>query len=364
LVVRVDPSVAGYTVARLPALYEQLQTELAKIPGVKSLSLSQYSPMEGNNWSGGISLEGKAPDPDRTPSSSWLRIGPHYFETIGAQIVRGRAIDERDTATSLRVAVVNQAFVDAFFPNDDPIGKHLGQGTEPGHAMDYEIVGVVENTKYVAAEQPAWRTYFLPLLQTVPFTSEGNISMQARSMFIRDIEFHVTGGPDRLASVQADIRRSLAAIDPNLTVNAVLTFGEQLARNFNQQRLVATLTSLYGQLALLLAAIGLYGITAHNVARRTGEIGIRMALGADRRRVLTMVLRRALLQTSIGLAIGLPIAIFAGRGLSSQLFGITPRDPIVIGTAIGILFSAALIAGLLPARRAAAIDPIRALRSE
>ena len=197
--------------------------------------------------------------------------------------------------------------------------------------MDYEIVGVVENTKYVAAEEPAWRTYFLPLLQTVPFKYEGNISMQARSLFIRDIELHVTGGPDRLNSVQADIRRSLASIDPNLTVNAVLTFDEQLARNFNQQRLVATLTSLYGQLALLLAAIGLYGITAHNVARRTGEIGLRMALGADRRRVLTMVLRRALIQTAIGLAIGLPIALFAGRGLSSQLYGITPRDPLVVG---------------------------------
>ena len=130
----------------------------------------------------------------------------------------------------------------------------------------------------------------------------------------------------------------------------MLTFDEQLARNFNQQRLVATLTSLYGQLALLLAAIGLYGITAHNVARRTGEIGLRMALGADRRRVLTMVLRRALIQTAIGLAIGLPIALFAGRGLSSQLYGITPRDPLVVGTAIGVLLVAALIAGVLPAR--------------
>ncbi|HKW00255.1 MAG TPA: ABC transporter permease [Vicinamibacterales bacterium] len=364
LAVRVDPSVAGYTAERLPALYERLPSELSKIPGVVSVTLSQYSPMEGNNWSGPFSLEGRAVDPDHRISSSWLRVGPRYFETIGAQIVRGRAIDERDTATSLHVAVVNQAFADAFFPNEDPIGKHLGQGEEPGRAMDYEIVGIVENTKYVLAEEPAFRTYFIPLLQTVPFKYEGNISMQARSMFIRDIVLHVSGGPDRLKSVQADVRRSLAAIDPNLTVNAVLTFGEQLALNFNQQRLVATLTSLYGQLALLLAAIGLYGITAHNVARRTGEIGIRMALGADRRRVLVMVLKRALIQTSIGLAIGLPIALFAGRGLSTQLYGITPRDPLVIGTAIGVLLVAALIAGVLPARRAASIDPIRALKTE
>ena len=146
---------------------------MPKIPGVKSVSLSQYSPMEGNNWSGPFSLEGRPLDPEHRISSSWLRVGPRYFETIGAQVLRGRAIDERDTATSLHVAVVNQAFADAFFPNEDPIGKHLGQGEEPGRAMDYEIVGIVENTKYVLAEEPAWRTYFLPLLQTVTFKVRG-----------------------------------------------------------------------------------------------------------------------------------------------------------------------------------------------
>ena len=363
LIVRVDPGVAGYTVERLPALYERLQADLGRLPGVASVSLSQYSPMEGNNWSGGISLEGKPVDSEHSYSSSWLRVGPRYFETIGTRVIRGRAIDERDTATSARVAVVNRTFAESFFPNEDPIGRHLGFGTEPGHAMDYEIVGIVEDAKYVVAEEPAWRTFFVPLLQTVPYRAEGLISMQARSLFIRDIEVRAAEAA-RLDSVSSDVRRTLAAIDPNLTVTAMMTFDEQLKRNFNQARLIAGLTSLYGQLALLLAVIGLYGVTATHVARRTGEIGVRMALGADRRRVIGMVLRRAMTQTAIGLAIGLPIALLASRALAAQLYGITPRDPMVIATALGVLLASAAVAGFIPARRAASIDPIRALRSE
>ena len=259
---------------------------------------------------------------------------------------------------------MNQTFAASFFPNEDPIGRHLGFGTEPGHAMDYEIVGVVEDAKYVAAGEPAWRTFFIPLLQTVSYQAEGLVSMQARSIVIRDVELHVPGDANRLAAATSDVRRAIAAIDPNLTVTALLTFDEQLDRNFNQERLVAGLTSLYGQLALLLAVIGLYGVTAHYVSRRTSEIGIRMALGADRRRVLGLILRRAIVQTAIGLAIGLPVALFAGRAIASQLYGVTPHDPIVIASAVGVLAAAALVAGVIPARRAASIDPIRALRGE
>ena len=158
--------------------------------------------------------------------------------------------------------------------------------------------------------------------------------------------------------------RAIGTIDPNLTVTSILTFDEQLKRNFNQERLVASLTSLYGQLALLLAAIGLYGVTANHVARRTSEIGLRMALGADRRRVLGMVLRRAMTQTAIGLAIGLPIALLASRGLSSQLYGVTSHDPIVVSTAVAVLVIAGIAASIVPARRAATIDPIKALKNE
>jgi ABC-type antimicrobial peptide transport system permease subunit len=165
-------------------------------------------------------------------------------------------------------------------------------------------------------------------------------------------------------NLEADVRRTLAGIDPNLTVNAMLTLDEQLERNFNQQRLIARLTSLYGWLALLLAAVGLYGVTSDHVARRTAEIGIRMALGADRQRVLTMVLRRALLQAALGLAIGLPLALVEGTVLSSQLYSVTSRDPFVLTLAVVVLSASAGVAACLPALRAASIDPIKALRSE
>src|SRR5579864_7568608 len=366
VVVKIDPLLAGYTVERLPSLYDRLDADLSRVPGVASVSLSQYGPMEGNNWSGPISLETHSSDAARHDSASWLRVGPGYFDTIGTRVLRGRAIDARDTASSLRVAVVNRTFAEQFFPSADPIGRHVGLGQESGyaHAMDYEIVGIVDDAKYLRADEPAWATFFIPLLQTVPYGAEGLVSMQARSLFIHDIELRISGAAGGPVNLEADVRRTLAAIDPDLTVNAMLTLDEQLARNFNQQRLIARLTSLYGWLALLLAAVGLYGVTSDHVARRTAEIGIRMAIGADRRRVLTMVLRRALLQAMLGLAIGLPLALVEGAVLSSQLYGVTSRDPFVLGLAVAVLASSAGVAACIPALRAASIDPVRALRSQ
>jgi predicted permease len=366
MTVKIDPSLAGYAVERLPSLYDRLYADLPRVPGVMSVSLSQYGPMEGNNWSGPISLERRSADAAHHYSASWLRVGPGYFETIGTRVLRGRAIDARDTASSLRVAVVNRTFAEQFFPSDDPIGRHLGLGEESGyaHAMDYEIVGIVDDAKYLRADEPAWATFFIPLLQTVPYGVEGLVSMQARSLFIHDIELRIAGGAGGPVNLEADVRRTLAAIDPNLTVNAMVTLDEQLERNFNQQRLIARLTSLYGWLALLLAAVGLYGVTSDHVARRTAEIGIRMALGADRQRVITMVLRRALLQAALGLAIGLPIVFVEGAVLSSQLYGVTSRDPLVLSLAVVVLGVSALVAAFVPALRAASIDPIKALRAE
>lgn len=355
LVVHVNPALAGYTPEKLYGLYQQLEQRLPQIPGVISASYSIYSPMKGDNWSFGISVEGHAPD--ERISASFDRVGPHYFETIGTRLLRGRAISDEDTPNSRQVAVINESFARKFFPKEDPMGKHFGFG-EPRNSGDFEIVGIVEDTKYQDARQPAYETFFLPFLQ---IAKDPKLSFMISSHYMQDIELHVAGKPENL---DGEVRRALADIDPNLTVLDVMSLSEQLDRNFNQDRLIARLTELFGLLALILACIGLYGVTAYSVARRTSEIGIRMALGAGRTRVIRMVLRGALVQLCVGLAIGLPAAIAGGRLLSNQLYGVKSYDPVILVMATAVLALCALLAGFIPARRAASIDPIQALRTE
>jgi predicted permease len=360
LIVRINPQLAGYTVERLPSLYEQMLTRVGRLPQVLSASLSLYSPMEGNQWSSGISIEGRAGDPSRPESASWNRVSAGYFETIGTRLLRGRSFTDQDTPAAPRVAIVSDAFVRKYFPNEDPIGRRLGIG-DVSHAGDFEIVGVVEDAKYLRANEPAVPTIFLPLLQTVPYREESSRSAHIRSMFVRDLELHVAGRPENVEGV---VRKTLAEIDPNLTVLGVLPFGEQLGRNFNQERLIARLTASYAALALILASVGLYGVAAHIVTRRTNEIGVRMALGAGRARVIIAVMRGTLWQIGLGLLIGIPIALAAGRALSGQLYGISGHDPFVLQGAVLVLIASALIAAIVPARRAASIDPIQALRRD
>jgi len=358
LMVRVDPSLAGYAPEKLYGVYQQLQSRLPQIPGVLSASYSLYSPMRGDNWSWGIHLEDHPPDEDN--GASWDRVGPQYFETVGTRLLRGRVIGKEDTPTSRRVAVVSRAFVQKYYPKGDAIGKHFGIG-DASHTDDYEIVGIVEDAKYQDARKPAYRMFFLPFLQTVTDKNPAYVTGMVRSNYIGDIELRVAGKPENLESA---VRRTLADIDPNLTVLNMQSFGEQLSLNFNQDRLIARLTELFGLLALILACVGLYGVTAYSVARRTGEIGIRMALGANRRSVLKLVLRGALLQLGLGLVIGIPVALAGGSLMASQLYGVKSHDPGILALAAAILAACALVAGFVPARRAASIDPMRALRTE
>ena len=355
MVVRVNPALAGYKLEKLHGLYEQLAERLPQIPGVISASYSLYSPMRGDNWSFGVHVEGRPPDEET--GASFDRIGPRYFETLGTRLLRGRTIGAEDTPTSQQVAVVNQAFVRKFFARQDPIGKHLGMG-DPSHSGDIEIVGVVEDTKYQDAREAAYPTFFMPFLQ---MSKDPKMSFMAGSHYMGDIELRVAGNPDNLNAV---VRRTLAAIDPNLTILDLMSMPEQVARNFNQDRLIARLTELFGALALILACVGLYGVTAYAVARCTGEIGIRMALGADRPRILGLVLRGALWQVGVGLAIGIPAALAGGRLLANQLYGVKSHDPAILALAAAVLTACALVAGFVPAERAASIDPMRALRVE
>jgi predicted permease len=305
----------------------------------------------GDNANERVYIQGKPPD-YRWTAPSWDRVGPHYFETIGTRLLRGRAIDERDMPGAPNVAVINETFAGRFFPNDDPIGQHFGM-TDLSHSSDYEIVGIVEDAKYQDTRGPAYATFFLPLLQTPPRESFRG--------WVGAIELHVAGRPENIESA---VRKALADVDPKLSVLSMMSFGEQVARNFNQERLIARLTELFGVLALILACIGLYGVTAYAVARRTNEIGIRMALGADRSNVLGLVLRSALVQLALGLAIGIPAALAGGLLLAHQLYGVKSYDPTILAPAAIVLSGCAILAASVPARRATRVDPIVALRYE
>jgi macrolide transport system ATP-binding/permease protein len=351
LIVNIDPSLAGYTPDKLYGLYQRLEEALPQIPGVLRASLSGYSPLGGNNWNERVYIEGKPPD-YRWTAPSWDRVGPHYFETIGTRLLGGRAIDERDTPAARHVAVINETFARRFFLDDNPIGRQFGMG-DTSHSGDYEIVGMVEDAKYQDTRGPAYATFFLPLLQT----PSGD---QLRG-WVGAIELHVAGKPEYL---EPAVRKTLADVDPNLSVLNMVSFGEQVTRNFNQERLIARLTELFGLLALLLACIGLYGITAYAVVQRTNEIGIRMALGADRGNVLGLVLRGALAPLGWGLGIGIPAALVGGRVLADQLYGVKSYDPMILGLAAVILAACAVLAISVPARRATRVDPIVALRYE
>jgi predicted permease len=361
-VIHFDPAGAGYTIATVPAFSDQLEREFSSLPGVKSAGVALYSALEGNNWGEGIYVEGRpAPAPDAHNGSSWDRVSPHFFETIGQPVLRGRGITDQDTATSRMIAVVNQAFVKKFFPNEDPIGRHFGTFDQK-YASSYEIVGIVADAKYNNPKDPMRPMYFRPMTQLNTMLKEHSaITAETRSLFPNSITIRYVGDG---ASLESLVRRTLANINPNLTVLDFKSMDYQVAGNFNQERLISRLTALFGGLALVLASVGLYGITAYSVARRTSEIGVRMALGANRGDVVALVLRAASWQVGLGLAIGIPVALLGGRLMSSQLFGVKTYDPLTIAAAVLVLSAFAAVAGFIPARRAASIEPMNALRTE
>jgi predicted permease len=360
-VVHLHPEGAGYTPEKLPALYRNLEQRFGTLPGAQGVGLALYSTLEGNNWIESIYVEGQPdPGPNAHHGSSWDRVNPQFFATVGQPLIRGRGFTDADTATSQPVAVVNQAFVKKFFPKEDPIGRHFGI-FDHKYAGAFEIVGIVANAKYNHPREEYRAMYFRPLTQKLPVTEPNDVMAEGRSLYINSVTLKFASRPD---NVDATVRRTLADIDPNLTVIDLQSLDEQVSDNFNQERLIARLTMLFGALALVLAAVGLYGITSYTVARRTGEIGLRMALGADRGKVVRMVLRGALVQVALGLALGIPITLIGVHFMRDQLYGVRSWDPFSIAIAVVILSGAAALAGFIPARRAASIEPMEALRIE
>jgi predicted permease len=357
-----NPIGAGYTVSTISAASERLDREFSALPGVQSVGLALYSTLEGNNWGESVYVEGQpAPGPEVSTNSSWDRVSPHFFETVGQPIIRGRGFTDQDTATSRMVAVVNQAFVKRFFPNEDPIGRHFGVFDQK-YAGNFEVVGIVADAKYSNPRDPVRTMYFRPMSQLDTTVEEHSfITAEARTLFPDSITIRYAGDA---ASLEPLVRRTLANINPNLTVLDFKSLDYQVAGNFTQERLISRLTILFGLLALVLATVGLYGITAYSIARRTSEIGLRMALGANRGNVVALVLRGAAWQIGVGLAIGIPAALLGGHLMATQLYGVRTYDPLTLAGAVLVLATFAAIAGFIPARRAASIEPMDALRTE
>ena len=361
-VLHFDPAGAGYTIDRLPGLYRQIEDRFSALPGVTNVGMALYSPLEGDNWGECVIQQGHpAPRPGDKCGSSWDRVSTHFLDSIGVSVVRGRGFTAQDTATSPQVVLVNQAFVKKFYPKQDPIGQHFGIDF-PRYSGGWEIVGVFADFKLNNPRDEVHPVYLRLLDQRfLDYKEADMIAGESGSMFINSM---VLSFNTPQQNADASIRQTLAGIDPSLTVMDLRTFDTQVADNFNGERLVAQLSTLFGILSLILASVGLYGVMSYFVARRTSEIGIRMALGATRSSVVAMIMRSVLWQVLIGLCLGIPAALYAGHLMKSQLYGVGSYDWMALAGAPIMLVLCAVAAGFIPARRAASIEPMQALRTE
>jgi predicted permease len=354
---------AAFTGERLTALYRDIESRLEGIVGVQHAGLALYNPLT-NNWGEGVLVAGKPQAPPGAEiGSSWNRVSTRYLQDLGVKLVRGRYFADADNERSENVAVVNEAFVRRFFSSgEDPIDRRFGLNL-PENVNTFRIVGIVADAKFPGfpLSRPAGAMFFVPLWQTVRYSSPLMQRVETASHNVGGILL-VTKAP--VGVLEPLVARALAAADPNLTVFSIRTLEEQVTRSLDQQRAVASLAGLFGVIALVLAAIGLYGVTAYSVARRRSEIGVRMALGADRRNVIGLVLRGAFTRVAVGLGLGAPLAVGAGYLLSAQLYGVSFWDPLALSVAAAALAFAAFVASVVPASRAAALAPMIALRTD
>jgi predicted permease len=346
LLVWTAPGQIGRSNAAAASLFETIEQRIAGIPGVRSVSPTVYGMLQGNPLAGApMNVPGFVPATDADRRAQWSIVGTQFFDTLGLRLLTGRNFTERDIATSPQVAILNERMARHFFGNESPLGRRF-----ESWGVTKEVIGVVVDAKYESPREEGRRMFYLPYRQQL-----GRLS-QTICIAIR-----TTGNPTAVASV---VREEFRNIDPRLPVIRIETIEQQLDNLLVQERLIATLSAVFGTLAVMLACLGLYGVMAYSAARRTNEIGIRMALGATRRGVLGMVLQESLWLVVIGIAIGFPATFFAARLVASRLFGVRANDPVTLATASLLMIGVALLAAMIPARRASRIDPMVALRQD
>jgi predicted permease len=357
----IDPSLNGYTPEHLNNFYQQLTDNLGAIPGVKSVAAASMRIMENNEWDSGMTSEGYSPTkPDDHPQAYMNQIGPGYFATLGVPIVAGRdfrltdnrvikranATDEFDTMPT--TVIINEKFAQRFFAGRSPVGMHLGFGTDPGTHTEMEIIGVVKDIKYTNLRDE------IPIQAYVPYMNSPYLG--GMTIYVRTV-----GEPNQLMS---SVRAKVREMDANLPIYAMRTMEEQISNSLSTERMIASLSTVFGFVATVLAIIGLYGVMSYSVAQRTREIGIRVALGAEQGKVIWMVMRDVLLLVAVGVGVGVPGALALTRVVKSQLYGLQAHDPWTLGLATGLLAIVACAAGYVPALRASRVDPMKALRYE
>ena len=350
LLVGIDPRLAGYKPTELPALYQQVLDRLGNLPNVSSVSMATYSPMSGTHRASSIEVPGYTAQAGEDLVVEDMLAGPRYAETLGIPILRGRDLGIRDTAAAPRIAIVNEAFANRYFKDQNPVGRNFTFDDETDTGKMLEIVGVVGDVKTEDAREKQDPAVYRPILQ-IPDEAAYSVNIQVRT----------NGDPSSFAQ---PVRQTIVDINDKIPIFGVTTLADQVHDTLKQDLLIAQLVSFFGALALILACIGLYGVMAHGVARRTNEIGIRMALGARGGNIAWMILRETLMLVVFGLVIGIPTALFAAKFISAQLFGLQPADPAALISAGVVLTLVALLAGYVPARRASRVNPLTALRYE
>jgi predicted permease len=356
---QIDPSLNGFTPERLRIFYPQLSDALSSIPGVRSVGLASMRILEDNEWDSGMSVEGFTPaKPDEHAEPYMNAIGPNYFATLGVPIIEGRdfTINDRHIVKhgpeewnwAPTTVMINEKFAQKYFTGRNPIGLHLGFGTDPGTPTDMEVIGVVKDFKYTNLRDE------IPVQAYIPYL--GDRFLGGMTIYVR-----TTGDANQLMST---VRSTVRDKDPDVPIYAMRTTEVTINESLSTERMIASLSAVFGFLATLLAVIGLYGVMAYTVAQRTREVGIRIALGAARGKVIWLVMREVLLLVAIGVIAGVTASLALTRVVQSQLFGLTPHDPLTLGLATAALALVACAAGYIPALRASRLDPMVALRYE